>query len=196
MNQRQLLVILFSFGIITLLLWIAWRRENKISTHRKRNSSPHKFHELRSMAFSVTPESIGITASSFPGKVWGIVMETGLPNNGLYTLLVFADGTTSLYLSNGTCFIGCGQQQQVRVPSEHFLALADKFFDQSTLTETYSLPLSGEVRFYFRCFDGMRTYAVVEADLAHGKDEFSELLYAGHAVITEIRRTWQTKEQT
>src|SRR5260221_6695827 len=54
---------------------------------------------LRNMIFSITPDSIGVKLKE-PGEVWGVVMETGYPK-AVATLVALADGTVSLYFSNG-----------------------------------------------------------------------------------------------
>jgi len=56
--------------------------------------------ELRSMVLNLNPKDIGLTKENFPHPVFALVMETGFPE-GSFTLSSVADGSTSLYFSNG-----------------------------------------------------------------------------------------------
>lgn len=56
--------------------------------------------------------------------VWGILMETGYPQ-GIATLVSLADGTTSLYFSNGDGMIGGGQHANIAQASKAFVAAAE-----------------------------------------------------------------------
>jgi hypothetical protein len=192
MQLLQFLVILLLAGLLLLTYWMQKIRNKKSVIDTKGNSAPdkeiNKFAEFRTLALSVDAESLGITPSSFSRKVWGVLMETGLATGGSFALLVLADGTTSLFISNGTSVIGGGQHEIIRTPSERFLALANQFLEETKPTNDYPLPLKGEVRFYFRTFDGVKTHSAMEADMNKAGDPFSKLLYSGHAIITELRK--------
>ncbi|MBL4575724.1 MAG: hypothetical protein JKY51_06460 [Opitutaceae bacterium] len=46
-------------------------------------------------------------------KVWAVMMETGFPESA-YTLIASADGSASIYFSNGGGIIGAGEHENVR----------------------------------------------------------------------------------
>src|SRR5260221_10600578 len=83
---------------------------------------------LRNMIFSITPDSIGVKLKE-PGEVWGVVMETGYPK-AVATLVALADGTVSLYFSNGGGLIGPGPQAGPQRAGQTFLSFVQKFFTQ------------------------------------------------------------------
>jgi hypothetical protein len=115
-------------------------------------------------------------------------METGYPS-GTATLVTFADGTTSLYFSNGGGVIGAGAHAAVRSASERLLATAEaQLADLEPATET-PLPQVGRVRFYIRTFSGTLTAEAAEQALVSKHDRLSPLFHAGHGVITAIRLT-------
>lgn len=86
--------------------------------------------EMRERVFAVKPDEIGLSKSNYSAEVWGILMETGFKGGGAYSLVVLADGTTSLYFSTGAGVIGAGQHEQVRKASMHFLAGANHYLSE------------------------------------------------------------------
>jgi hypothetical protein len=119
--------------------------------------------------------------------VWAVLMETGYPE-AVASLVTVADGTTSLYFSNGGGIIGAGQHPSVRASAERFLTLVDAQVGQLAIADDHPIPSVGRVRFYARTFTGLRTAEAAESDLGEGRHPLSPLFYAGHAVITAIRK--------
>ncbi|MBI4541207.1 MAG: hypothetical protein HY704_17030 [Gemmatimonadetes bacterium] len=138
------------------------------------------------MFLRLAPEDIGVGSSAEHGDVWGILMEMGY-REGLATLLVLADGTTSLYWAHGRGVIGAGGQEGVRRAALAFLAASERHRASLQPVEECPLPKVGRVRFYCRILAGTLSADAAEEDLAAGAHPLSELFYAAHAVITEIR---------
>ena len=151
------------------------------------SDSSEVIEELRNQVFSLDPAEIGISRENFGHPVWGMVMETGF-DDGSFSLVTLADGTTSLYLSTGGGTIGAGEHQSVRNAVGHYLTGAQYFFDQTTATEKFPRPSPGRVIFYFLGFDGVSVYESEEQKLGVGQDALSNLFYAAHEVIAEIRK--------
>jgi hypothetical protein len=76
--------------------------------------------DLRSMVLNLNPKDIGITKDNFPHPVFALLMETGYPE-GSFTLSSVADGSTSLYFSNGGGIIGGGEHENVHKASSYLL---------------------------------------------------------------------------
>ncbi len=129
---------------------------------------------------------IGITPENFPYKVFGLLMETGMPE-GMFTLACLADGTTSLYLSDGSGTIGAGQYEAVRAAAEYLLAGAQHYLNNATPVSAFPMTDAGMVRFYFLTAEQVLAYQALEEDLYEGRDELSKLFFAAHAVLTELR---------
>ena len=139
---------------------------------------------------SQDPTEIGVTAETFPYPVFGILMETGIAE-GTFTLACLADGTTSLYLSDGSGTIGGGHHDAVRRAAEYLLAGAQHYYAQADSVSTHPTPEVGMVIFYFLGFDGVRAYGAPEEELVEGRDELSQLFLAGHGVLTALRKVEQ-----
>ena len=145
------------------------------------------FDKLRSMVLNLNPNDIGLTKKNFPHPVFALVMETGFLE-GSYTLSSVADGSTSLYFSNGGGIIGGGEHENVREASDYLLSGAQHFYEKAQRITVFPRPEAGRVIFYFITFDGVRSYTALEDDLGNEKDELSKLFIAAHRVITELRK--------
>ena len=143
--------------------------------------------ELRTMVLNLRASDIGINKDDYPLKVWGVVMETGV-DEGYYTLVSLADGSTSLYFSNGGGIIGAGEHVEVKKVSHQFLAVANQSVEHAVSTESFPTPENGQTIFYFLTFDGVKTYSAPEQMLGEEKDKLSNLFHAAHAVIAEVRQ--------
>ena len=145
------------------------------------------FDELRSMVLGLNPNDIGLTKENFPHPVFALVMETGFPE-GSFTLSSVADGSTSLYFSNGGGIIGGGEHENVREASGYLLSGAQHFYEKAHKVTVFPNPEAGNVILYFITFDGVRSYTALEDDLGNEKDELSYLFCAAQNVITELRK--------
>ncbi|NIQ39662.1 MAG: hypothetical protein GTN81_13880 [Proteobacteria bacterium] len=150
--------------------------------------------DLRQKVLSLSPGDIGLTQPKDGSTVWGILMETGYPG-GLATLIVLADGTTSLYFGHGGGIIGAGEHDSVRTASMRFLAVAEQYQKALEPTKSFPYPHVGTVRFYVLTFSGPLTAAADENDLGNRTHALSNLFYAGHEVLTELRHIDEKKEK-
>ncbi|MCI0650749.1 MAG: hypothetical protein L0Z55_02575 [Planctomycetes bacterium] len=125
------------------------------------------FGELRAKALEATPTSLGLGPTSVLPHVFGAIMETGY-DPVVATLVVFADGSVSLYFSTGGGIIGAGQHQAVRNAADAFLESAESFHSQLQRTQQTPLPGPGRTRFYLRTFDGTLTAEAEERTLGEG----------------------------
>lgn len=144
---------------------------------------------LRHYALSATAEELEIAPTETRPRVWGAVMELGYAT-GIATLMSLADGTTSLYFSNGGGVIGAGEHAPVREAAEAFLDAAEAHLDRFQPVETTPAPPTpriGRVRLYARTFDGTLGVEATDEELSRGLHPLSALFHAGHAVIAAIR---------
>jgi hypothetical protein len=136
---------------------------------------------LREMVFNTSPQDIGITKEKYVSDVWGLIVETGF-TEGSVSLVALADGTSSLYFSNG------GAHQNVQKESAKLIEAANHFYKEASRIQSHPLPKAHKVIFYFLTFDGLLAYEAEEDSLDNNKDKFSPLFYATHNVIGELRK--------
>jgi hypothetical protein len=135
------------------------------------------YNDLRNMVLSGrVPDADGPSAA---------LMEIGL--EGGTTLVAIADGSTSLYLSNGGGVIGAGEHASVREAASVFLRSASDHSDKLEATTDQPLPAAGSVRFYVNNGGSLRTAEAEEEKLTKGAHALSDLYAAGQKVLTAIR---------
>ena len=113
-------------------------------------------------------------------------METGYPE-AVATLVAVADGTTSLYFSNGGGVIGAGEHAAVAEAGRRWLETGGEFLDRLSPVTDPALPAESETQFVAVTPGGLRWELAREDDLGEGEHPLSPLFYAGQDVITQIR---------
>ena len=161
---------------------------------RKPKSDPAEVvRGLRQQAFSVEASQLGLVPTAARAHVWGVLMETAYPE-AVATLVALADGTTSMYFSNGGGIIGAGEHASVRAASNALLSMAEDHLRAFTAVTTTPVPEVGHVRFYLRTFGGTVGAAADEDDLGEGRHPLSPLFHAAHAVIAATREATPNQE--
>ena len=154
---------------------------------RKRKAKDEEaVRALREQVFRVEPQELGLTPTTARPHVWGVLMETGYPE-AVVTLVAIADGTTSLYFSNGGGILGAGEHESVRAASEMLLEVAEAHLGSFSAAATPKIPQVGRVRFHVRTFAGTLTAEAGEEDLGEDRHVLSPVFYAAHEVIGAIR---------
>jgi hypothetical protein len=138
---------------------------------------------LRRQALELTPEQIGSEA-----PVLAMLMETGY-EQAVATLLAVADGTTSLYFSNGGGIIGAGAHESVAAASRRWLDAAGSFLAQLHPVDDPGVPALHQTQFVAVTPGGLRGSTAAEEELGRGGHPLSPLFYAAQDVITQIRLT-------
>jgi hypothetical protein len=142
--------------------------------------------DLRSKIFETGPARVGIESSSEMPNVWGVLTEFWISEN-MVTLMSLADGTTSLYFSNGGGMIGGGDHPNISFASRELVRVAEDYVDSMTLTEEFPLPNEDRLIFYVLTYSG-----VFKADLNHdrilnGHSKYRGLFNQANEVITQMR---------
>jgi hypothetical protein len=149
-------------------------------------SSPADVYErLRQQVLGLTPDQLG--GGSFAEEpILALLMETRYPE-AVATLVAVADGTTSLYFSNGGGVIGAGTHAAVAEASERWLEAGRAALRDLPDVTDPALPADGMTQFLTVTPTALRGLAVPEAELGEGRHSLTPLFYAGQDVITQIR---------
>ena len=138
-------------------------------------------NQVLSLKLDNIPSLLGPTS-----QIISVLTETG-HEQGVVTLATVADGTTSLYFSNGGGMIGIGEHEEPRKVSLEFLALAEKFIPNAEPVTSFPLPTKGYTSFYFNTIKGVLAATAKENDLGNNRSPFSPLFHKSHEVITQAR---------
>jgi hypothetical protein len=147
--------------------------------------------ELRKQAFSASPKDLQLTEDRI-GKIYGIIMETGYPE-AIFSLIAFAEGSVSLYFSNGGGIIGIGQHEKPRKIALEYINQANDFLKYASETKEFLHPNNKETIFYFLTFDGIFYYKYIENNFGNNKNDLSELFHKAHELISEARNIEEKK---
>lgn len=140
------------------------------------------YDDLRRQVLELTPEQLDV--GEVP--ILALLMETGYPE-GVATVVAIADGTTSLYFSNGGGIIGAGTHEPVADASRRWLRTGEEFLSDLSETADPPPPSEGMTQFVVVTREGLRGDAAPEEQLGEGEHRLSPLFHAGHDVITQIR---------
>jgi hypothetical protein len=151
------------------------------------------FSALRNQALATQRTEVGISQPTADAPVWGVLMETGYAG-AIARLFTLADGTTSLYFSNGGGVIGGGAYKNVQDANAAFIKTANRFLPKLKPCESFPVPGVGHTIFYVLTDSGVYSSDSVREDvLGQGSNQFSPLFYSGQGVITQLRVMSESK---
>ena len=141
---------------------------------------------LRERALAITAADLNLAPIEARPHVWAALMELGY-RDAVASLAVFADGTSSLYISTGGGVIGAGEHKTVREAADRFLSVVETHVSEFERADDTPLPKPGRVRFYVRTFQTTLTAEADESALKVPAHKLCPVFVAGHAVITQMR---------
>jgi hypothetical protein len=152
---------------------------------KERQPDAEVYSDLRRQALNLTADRLGVEPA--PGsQLLALLMETGYPE-AVATLVAVADGTTSLYFSNGGGVIGAGEHATVAEASRSWLETGGSFLPELPEASDPGPPAEGLTQFVAVTGAGLKAAVAAEEELGEGRHPLSPLFYAGQDVITQIR---------
>lgn len=142
------------------------------------------YNSLRGRALSITAAELDEIHADSP--VLGIIMDTGYPE-AVATLVGLADGTTSLYFSNGGGMIGGGQHPQIAEATQRLIDVAAGAIGRLRPESDFPLPAEGMTHLIAVTPQGRLGASAPEAELGSGDHALSDFFFAAQDVITELR---------
>jgi len=141
------------------------------------------YDSLRKQVLSLTPEQLGEYGN---GPVLCVIMETGYPE-AIATVVAVADGSASLYFSNGGGIIGAGEHSEGRAAALSVIDYSERFLKHTKSIKTFPLPQKGDTRFYFVTPKGVKTAEAKEEIFGNDKHKLSPLFHKVHNLIYTIQ---------
>jgi hypothetical protein len=151
---------------------------------------------LRHNLFTTDPAELGLAPSERLPDLWAVLMEIDL-GGAVATVVAVADGTTSLYLSNGGGVIGTGAHPAVAQATAAFLDAAQAYLRAGWFAPVAEPPLPGpeRVRFNVLTYAGPGSVEAVTESLPGGGQPLSALFGAGNEVLTQIRLVQEARDR-
>jgi hypothetical protein len=149
---------------------------------------------LRRMVLDLDPAGAGMIRTPDLPRVWGALMDTGYPD-GTATIVCLADGTTSLYTSNGGGILGAGRHEIVALATRRLLKVVEAHVDlMAVAADGDALPGPDQVVMRALTFAGQYAAPAEEDDLAYHRHPLAAMFHAFHEVITQLRLLDDTRE--
>lgn len=141
------------------------------------------YDSMRNQVLNLTPNKLGDFGN---GPVLCVLMETGYPEAAA-TLVAVADGSASIYFSNGGGIIGVGEHPQGKEYSLKLVESAKDYLTFAKFDKKHCLPEPGNTKFYFVTPKGVMSVEANEDDLGNNKHKLSPLFHKAHELIYVIQ---------
>jgi hypothetical protein len=152
---------------------------------REQPAAAEIYTSLRQQVLDLRREQL-VDSADADIPLTALLMETGYPE-AVATLVGVADGSSSLYFSNGGGVIGAGEHSAVAEATRRWLETGSEFLSQLSAASDPPPPDEGLTQFVAVTDEGLRAARALEEELGNGEHALSPLFYAGHDVITQIR---------
>ena len=140
---------------------------------------------LRNQAFAMLPEQLELDQLA-GNAVYGVIMDWNM-GDVVVTVVSYATGDASIYMSTGQAFIGGFAHESVTRVAKEFVAIGQQYTQDASPKESTAPPPPGKVGYYLLTASG-RTY--LEDDFAQIENNTSpwlDLFEASNRVITAYR---------
>ncbi len=143
------------------------------------------YSKLREQALGFGSVEIKAPPPVAGGRALGVIMDIGY-DTAVATIMGLADGTTSMYVSNGGGTLGIGDHERAAAASKRWVELAERAPGLVEAADD-ALPGAGTVRFNVLTTGRPLEAEAPEDELSSGRHSLSPLYAAGQEVIAEIR---------
>jgi hypothetical protein len=143
--------------------------------------------ELRELILRGDPHAHGWAPTDDLPRVWGALVEVGMAA-GPATLVGLRDGTTSLYLGNGSATIGAGAAASVAEATLRLLAAVEGSLGEFAAIWELPIPETGHVRMVALTYTGPMGAEARQVEVEDGSHALAGIFAASGAVLSEIER--------
>jgi len=158
------------------------------SNAKVHQTKDNAFEGLRNMAFTATPEQLGLSLPTDRTIVYGVIMDWEM-GGATATTVSYQTGDASLYLSSGGGVIGGGQHQNVNSAAKQFVSTAQTFLNKATKTVLTPLPATDQVKFYLLTNKGVFVGQETMKNFENNSSAWLKLFEEGNNVLTELRKS-------
>ena len=144
------------------------------------------YRGLRDQALQTTAQALKLPVEAGKTQAYGVVTDWAL-NNGTATIVAFATGDASLYLSGGGGVIGGASHEKVRLAARSVIAAAAKRVGALTPASAYPVPATGQTRFTVLTTAGNYSGEFATDALGAGKHVCSPVFFAVQELISQLR---------
>jgi hypothetical protein len=144
------------------------------------------YTEMRDTLLAVLPETSSMRPTDELPHVYGAVVDIGF--EPLFTVIAFADGTTSVYDATGGAAVGLGEMVEFRVLSHGLLRAVEANLRAFGPVESTPVPLFGLVRITVLAYDGRLGVEVNGPALLTGKHKLAAIFSTAMAIMSRAQQ--------
>ncbi|HEV2865296.1 MAG TPA: hypothetical protein VGX37_02170 [Allosphingosinicella sp.] len=145
---------------------------------------PEDCERLRAEAFLVTADQLDLGAE-WGCRPYGVIMDTAA-ERGTATVVAFANGASSLYVSSGGGVVGRASHVHVAAQAKRLVKEAAEYVEGFDAAAAFPYPAPRATRFYLLTRDGAFTAGEETAALAAGQSPLSPLFGTGRELLSEF----------
>jgi len=176
-------------AIILIVRVVPHGRRSDVGGSRATHAgSANAYLGLRRLVLDGTRANFGMGPGTSPTQPFAVVTEWA-DAGGTTTIIATADGSASVYHSNGAASIGGGQSHpSIRDAALRTVEAATAAQPRMRRTGEYPLASSGQVFFYAVTDAGVFTATAAQDDVLNNRSPFSALGAAAQNIVSEYRR--------
>jgi hypothetical protein len=138
---------------------------------------------LREVAFSTKPEDVEVQAKPGQEQVYGVVVEFWRDAR-VVTVVAFASGDSSVYISTGGGQIGGRREPPVASAAKSLVATAQVLHVDLPATAQYPAPAPGHVTVYALTTAGLRGIEADQSKIAAAGDRLNPLYDGAQQIVS------------
>lgn len=151
-------------------------------------SQPNPYEGLKRMAYAVKYEQLHLPDAHGKEILYGVLMDWDYEGKATVTLVSFATGDASLYISTGTIVIGGGHLAEVAETSKAFIQAAETVLPQANSADTALRIEPGMLKFYLLTNKGKYSIKDKIDDVYNRTSMLTGLFGKANELIGAIRR--------
>ena len=191
-------VILLAVGAVLLLVTQARAQLSSGTQKESRTNKPAEpkdvYAGFRNLMLQGPRSKFGLAPTSKPTEPWGVLMDWGM-QRGTATVVATADGSASVYFSNGGGYIGGKGQEPIRAAAQNAVEVAHTIQLPAQPTTTYPLPEEHGVFFYLLTDAGVFMFRASDQDMNSHGHPLRKLGDAMQGIITQYR-LWDERRKS
>lgn len=153
----------------------------------EQQNPPFPGPELRERALAMDPIALGLAPEQIVGSTFGFVMDSAFSDSdNWFTLVLFAEGSTSLYTSGSFGILGGGERAEVRALGRQLLELVNRQLASFEPNDDTAIPQPGFVVLRALTLRGQQSIAAPESELIRGDSVAAQIFQGAHAVISAL----------
>jgi hypothetical protein len=186
------IILLIAFLVIVVAISIKKTNAQISQTSTSSSIKPedNPYLDLRQKALSVLSEDMELSIQ--PNKVYGIVMDMGM-DSSIVTVVSFATGDASIYLSSGGGFIGGSNYETIKTLSQQFVTLSNSYLEahQLVTTENFPLPQDDQVHFFLLTGKGIFFTNEQISNFENNSSQLTPLFIQANYIMSAFREKQQ-----